>query len=79
MELKDLTQIVKGRDVKIVELKGGQRFQQKVEALGLRVGVQVKKLSTQVLNGPVTIKIGSTTVALGYGMAKKIMVNGGDE
>ena len=42
--------------------------------MGLRVGVKIKKLSAQVLKGPVTIKIGNTKLALGPKMAQKILV-----
>jgi ferrous iron transport protein A len=76
MELKDLTQIKKGKTVKVVEINGGHQFQRKVDAIGLRVGSQIIKLSAQVLSGPVMIKIGSTKLAIGHGMAKKILVDG---
>ena len=74
MEVETLIQVSKGRNMRIVKIEGGKSFQEKAESLGLRVGVQVKKLSTQVMNGPVTIQIGSSKVALGRGMAKKILV-----
>ena len=70
----DLTQINKGEFVKVVEIMGGQNFKDKVDAIGLRVGSHIVKLSTQVLRGPVTIKLGNTKIALGYGMASKILV-----
>jgi len=76
MEFKDLTQIKEGKTVKVVEINGGIQFQKKIDAIGLRVGSQIIKLSAQVLNGPVTIKIGSTKLAIGHGMAKKILVDG---
>ena len=72
----DLTQINKGEFVQVVEIMGGQHFKEKVDAIGLHVGSRIMKLSTQVLSGPVTIKIGNTKVALGHGMAKKILVDG---
>jgi ferrous iron transport protein A len=75
LEAIDLTKLVNNREVKVVAINGGRHFQEKVEAMGLRLGVKIKKLSSQVLNGPVTIKIGHTKVALGHGMAKKIMVD----
>jgi ferrous iron transport protein A len=74
--MKDLTQIKKGETVKVVEINGGRQFKDKVDAIGLRIGSRVVKLSTQVLKGPVTIKIGSTKLAIGHGMAKKILVDG---
>ena len=76
MNLKDLTQINKGETVKVVENNGGRQFKNKVDAIGLRIGSRVVKLSAQVLKGPITIKIGSTKLAIGHGMAKKILVDG---
>ena len=79
MELKNLTQVSKGKNLEVVKIEGGKIFQEKVESLGLRVGVNVKKLSTQVMSGPITIQVGSSIVALGRGMAKKIIVSGGEK
>ncbi len=79
MKYKDLTQIRKGKDVKVVDIKDGNTFREKVDSMGLRIGVRVRKLSGQVLNGPITIKIGNTKVALGHGMAKKILVTSEQE
>ena len=76
MDKKDLTQINKGKSVKVVEINGGQKFKEKVDAIGLRVGSRIIKLSAQVLSGPITIKIGNTKLAIGHGMAKKIFVDG---
>jgi ferrous iron transport protein A len=75
MDQKDLTQIKEGKTVKVVEINGGQQFQKKIDAIGLRIGSKVTKVSAQMLNGPITIKIGSTKLALGHGMAKKIIVD----
>jgi ferrous iron transport protein A len=76
MSFKDLTQIKEGKTVKVVEINGGQQFRKKIDAIGLRVGSQIIKVSAQVLKGPITIKIGSTKLAIGHGMAKKILVDG---
>ncbi|TFH01273.1 MAG: ferrous iron transport protein A [Calditrichales bacterium] len=76
MTIKDLTQILNSTDVKVVEINGNHQFQEKLEAMGLRIGVRITKLSTQVMHGPVTVKVGNTKIAIGHGMAKKIMVSG---
>lgn len=76
MDIKDLTQITSGETVRVVEINGGHRFRERVDAIGLRVGSRIIKLSAQVLSGPVTIKIGSTKLAIGHSMAKKILVDG---
>lgn len=79
MELKNLTQVSKGKNLEVVKIEGGKIFREKVESLGLRVGVNVKKLSTQVMSGPITIQVGSSKVTLGRGMAQKIIVSDGEK
>jgi ferrous iron transport protein A len=79
MELMSLIQIVKGKSVQVAKIEGGKNFQSKAESLGLRVGVTVKKLSTQVMRGPITLQVGSSKVAIGRGMAKKILVKDGEK
>lgn len=74
MEIENLTQVEHGKTLTVIKIDGGHHFNEKIEAMGLRNGVTIQKLSTQILNGPVTIKIGSTKIALGYGMAKRIFV-----
>jgi ferrous iron transport protein A len=59
---------------KIVEILGGCRLHQKLDALGIRVGVELKKISSVAAKGPVIVEVGNTKVALGYGMARKIIV-----
>ena len=76
MSQRDLTQIKKGESVNVVEINGGQKFRDKIDAMGLRVGSRIIKISAQVLSGPITIKIGNTKLAIGHGMAKKILVDG---
>ena len=74
MKLKNLTQIERNEELMVVKINGGHHFKEKIEALGIRTGAKIQKLSTQILNGPVSVKVGSTKIALGYGMAKKILV-----
>ena len=79
MNEENITAIEPGREVIVMQLGGGSQFLEKAESLGLRTGVRIRKLSAQVMRGPVTIQIGSTKLALGYGMAKKILVCRVDE
>ena len=74
MDLIKLTEMKEGDLASIFDINGGHRFHQRVETLGIRVGVKVKKLSSQVMHGPIAIKIGNTRIAVGYGMAQKIIV-----
>lgn len=72
---KDLTQIEQNQKGKVVEILGGQGLCKKLDALGIRTGIEIIKLSSLSLKGPVIIQIGNTQVALGYGMAKKVIVD----
>ena len=76
MEIKDLTELRRGKTAIVVEINGGHEFKEKVDSMGLRIGSRVVKLSAQTMKGPVTIKTGSTKLAIGHGMAKKILVDG---
>ncbi|MBW2610287.1 MAG: ferrous iron transport protein A [Deltaproteobacteria bacterium] len=59
---------------KIVEINGGRRLFAKLEAMGIKIGDVITKTSAQWMKGPVIIRKGNTDVAIGYGMAGKIMV-----
>lgn len=59
---------------KVVEILGGLGMHQKLDALGIRVGVEVKKISSVAARGPVIIEVGNTKIALGYGMARRIIL-----
>ncbi len=69
-----LTKLKKGAAAKVVEIISGKQAAHRLSALGIRLGGHVVKLSTFALRGPVTIKVGSSTIALGHGMAEKVMV-----
>ena len=74
METIDLTQLESGEQATVVTINGGIGLKRKMEAQGLRVGLKITKITSQFMRGPVTIKIGNTTIAFGYGIAKKIIV-----
>jgi len=59
---------------KVVEILGGFGIHQKLDALGIRIGVEVKKISSIAARGPVIVEVGNTKIALGYGMARRIIL-----
>ena len=75
MNVLDLTQLQTGKEAKITEIAGGHRMLSKAESLGIRNGVKIKKISSQMMRGPITIEIGKSRVAIGFGMAQKIFVS----
>lgn len=70
----DVTEMKEGQKGRIVEIQGGRGLLEKLEVLGIRCGSEITKVSSQFLRGPVTIQVGNTQVAIGYGMARKIAV-----
>jgi ferrous iron transport protein A len=70
----DLTQLKEGEFGVVVHIHGGYGLVRRLESLGIRVGKKVTKVSSQLLRGPITIRIGNSHVAVGFGMAKKIFV-----
>ena len=69
-----LAEMRTGDTGKIVGLHGGQGMACKLDALGIRVGKDITKLSAQWIRGPVLLRQDSTQVALGFGMASRVMV-----
>lgn len=58
----------------IFALEGGAGFQTRLQALNLRIGKRIKKISTTPFRGPIVVEVDSAQVAIGYGMAQKVMV-----
>ncbi len=70
----DITQLDAGESGLVAEIRGGCGLSGRLESLGVRVGKKVTKISSQFLHGPITIRIDGFQVAVGFGMAKKILV-----
>ena len=70
----DLTKMQSGSSGKIVGLQGGVGFIQRLQNLGIRSGKHITKVSGHFWRGPVTVQVEGTNVALGFGMASKVMV-----
>ena len=69
-----LRQMRPGQKGRIVEIQGGHGLVSRLNALGIRQGKKITKISSMLMRGPVTIQAGHTQVAIGYGMASKIIV-----
>ncbi len=63
-----------GETGKIVEIQGGHGMARRLETLGIRIGKEVKKLSGQLMRGPILIQAGNTQVGIGFGMARRVLV-----
>lgn len=63
----------------MVEFASGGSQEAKLMRMGLYKGKEVLKLSHFAMKGPVTVRVGRTTIALGHGMAGKVIVEAKDE
>jgi ferrous iron transport protein A len=63
----------------VSEIRGGQGMADRLNALGIRTGKRITKISSMLLHGPVTIQIDRMRVAIGFGMAEKIFVEVGKQ
>jgi Fe2+ transport system protein FeoA len=69
-----LAQMREKQKGKIVEIQAGTSLQNRLLSLGVYPGKEITKLSQFALRGPIAIKAGRTVLALGFGMAGKIIV-----
>jgi ferrous iron transport protein A len=69
-----LTEMGKGQRGTVLQLKGGRGLVNRLNALGIRPGKKIIKVSAMLMRGPVTIEVDRVQLALGFGMAKKIIV-----
>ena len=73
-ELRNLIQIPQGRKAIVKAIRGGRGLVQKLQAIGIREGKEIEKVSRGIARGPVVIRCGNTEVAIGFGMAQKVFV-----
>jgi len=69
-----LVQMRSGQKGKIVEINGGYGLASKLEALGIRIGKEITKVSEQLMKGPVLLQHNHTQAAVGFGMASRVLV-----
>jgi ferrous iron transport protein A len=71
MSVSDMKNRQTGR---IISIQGGPGFVSRLEAMGIREGKKIIKRSLMLGRGPVIISAGMAEVAIGYGIARKIIV-----
>ena len=69
-----LSRMRPGQSGMVVEIKGGFGLINRLNALGILPGKRVMKISSMIARGPVTIEVDRVQIAIGFGMAKKIIV-----
>ncbi len=69
-----VAQMRTGQTGTVVGVMGGLGLARRLDALGIRPGRQVTKMSSTLFHGPVTLGVNSSRVAVGFGMARRIVV-----
>ncbi|MFP3898946.1 MAG: ferrous iron transport protein A [Dehalococcoidia bacterium] len=69
-----LAEMRTGQTGTVVGVAGGHGFARRLDALGIRPGQRVTKLSAALFRGPIIVKVGSAQLAIGFGMARRIVV-----
>ena len=73
--LTPLTSLRRGQSGTVACLGGGRAMQARLLGMGLYVGSEVRVLSAHHRShGPTLVAVGETRLALGHGMAERIMV-----
>ena len=61
-----------GQEVTLIDIQGGRGLRSKLYSMGLIPGVKLTIVGNR--GGPIMIAVNDTRLALGFGMARKIMV-----
>ena len=69
-----LSRMEAGQGGQVVEIHGGRNIVNRLDAMGIRPGKRVTKVSSMFMRGPVTVQVGSGQLAIGFGMASRIIV-----
>jgi ferrous iron transport protein A len=72
-----LAQMSNGQSGVVVDILGGRRMADRLVALGIRPGLRLTKVGAMLMRGPVTVQIGNAQLAVGFGMANRVIVKPG--
>jgi len=67
-------QMTAGQTGVVVNLGGGHGLIGRLEALGIRPGKKIRKISSAFMRGPVVVQVDRCEIAIGFGMAQRITV-----
>jgi len=63
-----------GRKAQVIELQGGWGMQRHLSSLGIRPGKVLRKITNQPMGGPIMVEVERARVAIGRGMAARIII-----
>ncbi|MBI9048428.1 MAG: ferrous iron transport protein A [Anaerolineaceae bacterium] len=71
-----LTEVETGKTVKVIKFDGGRGLEGKLRQLGVYKGGVLQVVRRAPFHGPVLLSYEGREIALGFGIAKKIQVEG---
>lgn len=74
MKTVRLTEMEAGSKGLVMDVEGGHGLKARLDALGIRTGVKITKISGQLMRGPIIVRVGTTQIAIGFGMAARVIV-----
>jgi ferrous iron transport protein A len=69
-----LDKVYENRRSQVIDIQGGQRIRQRLGQMGIHPGDIITILRYGALRGPILIEIHGSQVALGRGIASKVIV-----
>lgn len=69
-----LTELEAGQEGTIVAVQGGRGMQSRLRSMGLVERQRLRKLSALAWGGPIVVLVNRAQVAIGRGMARRILV-----
>jgi ferrous iron transport protein A len=63
-----------GQSGTVIAVLGGHGLVNRLSSLGIRPGKRITKVSSMFMRGPVTIQVDRARVAIGFGMAGRILI-----
>lgn len=74
MQIRSLNELRPGQGGTISQINGGRGMVNRLTALNVRPGSMITKLNDGFMRGPVTIELDRTQIAIGFGIAARILV-----
>ncbi|MFA4973380.1 MAG: transcriptional repressor [bacterium] len=75
-ELTPLEKLKPGQRGVVRRIDGGRGIENRLAAMNIRPGKLITKISAMLMGGPVVVSVDGRQLAVGHGMAGKIMVGG---
>jgi len=69
-----ITGMRSGQSGVVVQIQGGPGLVNRLNSLGIRPGKRITNISSMIMRGPITIQVDRAQVAIGFGMARRIIV-----